>query len=368
MVNLQLTTGKAIKNRYKPCKTNNMAITSPNFKPQAANDDISPMNPRVIEEAHQRISPYIARTPLMRSNLLNDFLGHDITFKVEGFQRTGSFKIRGAINTILSLKENGDLPHKVVAFSSGNHAQAIAWSANRLGIKSTIFLPDFTSKIKQQATKSYGGEIILTETRQLAEAGAKEMVAKEGAYYLPPFDNDMVIAGQGTSAYEAYREGVTPDAVFATCGGGGWLSGTLLATKLLSPQTKVFGAEPLNANDAARSYRDGKIFSFDKSPDTIADGGRALCVSPRTFQYISQADDIIEVTEDEIIYWTQWLTHLLKTTVEPTSAVAMAAAHKWLKTAKQKQKLLVMLSGGNIDPLTQNKIWAQNHLENLPKL
>ncbi len=329
-------------------------------------ENYTPMEPTCVLEAYNRISPFINHTPLMRSSMLNEWLGHEITFKVECFQKAGAFKTRGALNTLLWLKENGELPEKIVGFSSGNHAQAMAWSARKLGIKATIFLPSFTSKIKQQATKSYGAEVVLTETRQLAEAGAKEMVEREGAYYLPPYDHDMVIAGQGTSCFEALRENTNPDAVFATCGGGGWLSGTYLATQLLSPKTLVFGGEPLNANDAARSKRDGKIFAFDRSPDTIADGGRALAVSERTFHYIKKVNDIIEVPEAEIIYWTQWLNHLLKATVEPTSAVAMAAAAKWLKTQTEKQKVLVLLSGGNIDPETHRKIWADNYLETLP--
>lgn len=327
-----------------------------------------PMQPDVVEKAYKRISNHIKKTPIITSSILNNWLGHEILFKIEGFQKGGSFKTRGALNALLSLKEQNKLPKKVVGFSSGNHAQAVAIAATRLGIEATLFLPSFTSKVKQQASKSYGAEIILTETRQEAERKAKEMVENEGAYYLPPYDNDMVISGQGTSAYEAYKDGVKADAVFATCGGGGWLSGTLLATKLLSPDTKIFGAEPLNANDAARSYKTGEIFRFENSPYTIADGGRALCVSERTFHYIKQVDGFYEVSEEDIIYWTQWLNHILKVVVEPTSAVAMGGVIQWLKTQGSKRKVLVMLSGGNIAPEYHLKIWANDYFEKLPTL
>ncbi len=329
---------------------------------------VTELTPKSIEEAYNRISPYINKTPLIRSSLLNEWTGHDITFKVEAFQKAGSFKTRGALNSFLSLKEQNKLPKKVVAFSSGNHAQSVAWCAKILGIEATIFLPDHTSKIKQQATRSYGANVILTKTRSEAEAGAKKMVQDEGAYYLPPYDHDMVIAGQGTSAYEAYKDGVEANAVFATCGGGGWLSGTVLATQLLSPKTKVFASEPLNANDAARSYKTGEIYKFAESPETIADGAKALCISERTFNFIKQVEGFYEITEDNIIYWTQWLSHLLKTTIEPTSATAMAGAYEWLKTQKTKQKVLVMLSGGNIAPETHRIIWAKDFTTTLPKI
>ncbi len=328
----------------------------------------SPMNPDCVEEAYNRIKDDINRTPIKTSALLDKWLGHEIIFKVEGFQKGGSFKTRGALNTLLWLKEQNQLPKKVVGFSSGNHAQAVAIAARKLGVEATLFLPSFTSRIKQQAAKSYGAEIILTETRQEAERRAKEMVISDGAYYLPPYDHDKVIAGQGTSAYEAYKDGISPDAVFATCGGGGWLSGTLLATKLLSPKTKVFGAEPLNANDAARSYKSGEIFAFENSPYTIADGARALSVSERTFHYIKQVDGFYEIADEDIIYWTQWLNHVLKVSVEPTSATAMAGAFQWLKTQDKKRQVLVLLSGGNIAPEYQLKIWANDYLEKVPSL
>ena len=280
-------------------------------------------------------------------------------------QKIGAFKIRGALNTLLSLKEQNALPEKVVAFSSGNHAQAVAVAGKMLNVKTTIILPSFTSPVKQQATKYYGAEVINVSTRKEAEEKTAE-IANNGSLFIHPFDNDSVILGQGTSCYEALQDGANPDAIFATCGGGGWLSGTFLAKELLAPNTKVYGVEPLCANDATQSYVAKKIIKFNDSPLTIADGARAPAVSERTFHYLQKLDGFFEIPEEDIIYWTQWLMHLLKITVEPTSAVSMAGAFEWLKTQKTKQRVLVMLSGGNISPDTYQKIWEKSYLENLP--
>lgn len=318
-----------------------------------------------VIEAQDRISGHLNKTPLLESSLLNNWLGHEIIFKVEGFQKTGAFKARGALNTVLHLKESGQLAKEISAFSSGNHAQAVALAGSKLGIKTTIFLPSFTSKIKQQATRSYGAEVILTPTRQEAERLMEEKATK-GANIIHPYDNDYVIAGQGTACLEALQDGVNPDAVFAPCGGGGLLSGTYLACQTQKKPPLVFAGEPKNANDAAISYRTGKIFQFDTSPQTIADGGRALSVSERTLQYISKVDGFYEITEEEILYWTQWTSHLLKIACETTSAVAVAAAYKWLCSQNSKKRALVVLSGGNIAPETYKEIWNHNYLDKLP--
>jgi threonine dehydratase len=323
------------------------------------------LSPEVVRDAHNRIAPFIKRTPLIESSLLNQWLGHDIVFKVEGYQTTGAYKIRGALNTLLALKEEGRLPKEVAAFSSGNHAQAVAWSAAQLGIKATVFMPSFVSKIKQQATAGYGAKVVLTNSRKEAEAASRE-AEKNGAYLIPPFDHDMEIAGQGTACYEALSDGANPTAIFAPCGGGGLLSGTFLAKQLLAPDVKVFGGEPKQANDATRSYKSGNIISFPDSPVTIADGARTLAVSPRTFHYLKQINGFYEVEEEDIIYWTQWLTHLLKVPVEPTSAVAMGAAYQWLSQQTSRQRLLVILSGSNIAPETHRAIWENNYLEMIP--
>lgn len=324
------------------------------------------MLPNVVTAAYNRIKTYINETPLLQSDALNKLLNSRIYFKFEGMQKVGAFKSRGALNTLLHLKEQGKLPQEVVAFSSGNHAQAVAWAARKLGIKATIIVPSVASPIKIAATRSYGAEVIITKERQEAEDLAHEKA--KTAFLLPPYDHDDVIAGQGTAAFEAWTKEGGFDAVFAPCGGGGLISGTYLATQLFSDKAKVFACEPLMANDAAESYRIGAIKRFEKSPMTIADGTRTLSISERTFQYIKKLNGFYEISEEEIIYWTQWLTHLLKINLEPTCALGMAGAYKYIKEGYTSAKILVIVSGGNVDPSTYLKIWEKSYLDKLPSL
>jgi threonine dehydratase len=287
-------------------------------------------------------------------------------------QKIGAFKIRGALNALLALKEQGRLPKHVVAYSSGNHAQAVALAGRMLGVATTVVMPEFVSSIKQQATRGYGADLRLTKTRQQAEQLAQELAQELDAYFLHTSADDLVIAGQGTCVREALEDGATPDAIFATCGGGGLVSGAWLAAQAEAPQAKVFAAEPLMANDVAQSLRAGHIVGFDDTPMTIADGARTLRVTEKTFAYLQRLDGVLEAQEDEIIYWTQWLTHLLKVTVEPTAALAMAACAQWLAGQKSPQRALVVLSGGNVDAQMQRTIWAKSRLEQIctlePKL
>lgn len=331
------------------------------------NSNLKPIDPQEIAKASIRIKPYIKATPIFSSSILNELLGHEILFKVEALQKTGAFKIRGALNYLLSKKEQDILPEKIVAFSSGNHAQAVALAGKLLKLETKIILPEFVSAIKQQATRSYGATVINTKTRLQAETEAAKFV-EQGYDLIHPYDDDEVICGQGTSCFEALQTGIKPDAIFATCGGGGWLSGSYLANKLLGGKAKIYGVEPLQANDATRSYKANKIISYRESPETIADGARTLSVCPRSFAYLKKLDGFFEIAEADIIYWTQWLCHLLKVTIEPSSALAMAGAFSWLKTEKQKRKVLVLISGGNISGETYHKIWSENQLNNLPKI
>ncbi len=312
------------------------------------------ISPQSIQQAAERIAPYINNTPILTSSTLNQRFNNEIHFKCEGFQKTGSFKFRGAINTLLSLKEEGKLPEKVCAFSSGNHAQAIAYAAKLMGIKAHIFIPKGSSAIKVAATKAYGADVTICETR----AEAEEIYKNSDDYFIHPFNDPHIIAGQGTACYAALHEGLQPDAIFATCGGGGWISGSYLAKELLCPNAKVYAGEPKNANDASISYRTGSIHHLAEQPNTIADGARTLAVGDITFEYLKKLDGFYEIDESKIIYWAQQLAHYLKIAVEPTSAVAMAACEQWMQENGNGHTLLVMLSGANVAPETYVKIWA----------
>lgn len=328
---------------------------------------IEMLPPEMVAYAHKRIESYIHRTPIFRSHFLNQWLGHDICFKMESLQKIGAFKIRGALNTALHARENGTLSDTIVAFSSGNHAQAVACAAKMLGVKAKIFLPAATSVIKQQATRGYGAEVIITPTRQEAEAAVEEEI-RGGATFIHPYDHDDEICGQGTACLEALQDIGVPDMIFAPLGGGGLISGTWLAAQLLAPSAKVIACEPLQANDAAESLRQGHIVKYSTQPHTIADGAATLSVSERTFQYIRRLEDVLEIPEDDIIRWTQFISHLLKTVIEPTSALAVAGAAHWLKLQKEPQKVLIILSAGNVSPETYQKLWAKSYLHELPVL
>lgn len=321
-----------------------------------------------ISKANERVASLVYKTPIFTSSLLNQWMGHELYFKAECMQKIGAFKARGACNTVAWLLENNEIPKHIVANSSGNHAQAVAWAASRFGIPSTIFMPAYSSKVKIQATKSYGAEVILCETRAEVDEKVKLASEEEGTCWIPPFNHDQVIAGQGTAAYEAIEEVGEVDGVFAPCGGGGLLSGTWVASRGLAPKASVIGAEPLNANDAAQSLRMNSIQKLQSVPDTLADGAMTIAVGDLTFEYLKQLDDFYEVEESRIRYWTQWLTHLLKVRVEPTSAMAMEAAFRWLSKQTSKKRALVILSGGNIDQETSLKIWKDNCLDEVPRL
>jgi threonine dehydratase len=323
------------------------------------------LSPESVLEAQTRISPYLSRTPLLESSLLNSWLGHDLVFKVESFQRTGAFKARGALNALLLAKAAGRAVDKVVTVSSGNHGQAVAWAGRLLQLQVTVFAPADISTVKRQAMEGYGAKVIATPTRAEADA-AVETMEESGAHFVHPYDNDDVIAGQGTACLEALQDNARPTAIFGPCGGGGLLSGTILATETQAQRVLVFGAEPALGNDAVRSYRSKTIVRLAESPPTIADGARTLAISARTLQHLLRLQDFFEVNEEDICYWAQWLPTLLKVTVEPTSAVAMGGALQWLKSQHARQRVLVILSGGNIDRLTYQKIWKDDLLREIP--
>lgn len=306
-----------------------------------------------VEKAYSRIRPYIHHTPLLHSNLLNEMLKCKVYFKMDAVQKTGAFKIRGVLNHLLKMKEDGMMPEKIVAYSTGNHALAMSYAAKLFGIKARVYLPMNVSPIKKKIAKNYGAEVVEVSTRNEAE----ELAARDGKgqfHYLHPSDDDQTIAGAGTMCYEALLElkqmGEKIDAIFAPCGGGGLLSGSYLAKELLSQESQLHGVEPQLANDAYLSLSNGKIHRFEKSPETIADGLRALSISQRTLKYLSMLDDFHLVSEEEIRYWTAWLIQMMKVTCEPSAAISMAAANNWIRNAGPNKVVLILITGGNLDP------------------
>ena len=298
-------------------------------------------------DCHKRIAPYIHRTPVLTSRILNKLSGVDLYFKCENFQRIGAFKMRGATNAILQLSQE-QKRKGVVTHSSGNFAQALALAAQNLDIKAYIIMPSNASQVKKNAVKGYGGEIIECEPTLIArETSAKLIEDKKGATFIHPYDNTEVIIGQSTACIELLEDYPALDAVFAPVGGGGLIAGTALAAHFYSKKCKVYGGEPYQVDDAYRSIKSGKIES-NNNADTIADGLKT-CLGTITFPIIQQyVQDIIRVTEDEIIAAMKLIWERMKIVVEPSSAVALAALLKGKEKFSNK-KVGIILSGGNID-------------------
>jgi threo-3-hydroxy-L-aspartate ammonia-lyase len=325
------------------------------------------LNYESVREAHRRIEGHVTRTPVWSSELLNEALGHHIDFKMDSLQPMGAFKIRGAANALLTLKEQDRLPDRVVALSSGNHAQAVAYVARKLGLPATIVMPENASALKRRLTQQYGATVQTTPNRDQAVALSEELRQVAGTHLVHPFNDETVMAGQGTSALEALEDlPEPPDAIFATCSGGGWLSGTYLAAEPRG--IPVYGCEPALANDAAQSYRAGTIVRLPQPPTTLADAATVQEVGTLTFPFLQKLTGFFEVDEDEIAYWTQWLGVFLRSIVEPTSAVAMAGAVQWLRSQDRPTRLLVMISGGNVSTQTHQAVRARDWLSVWPSL
>jgi threonine dehydratase len=300
--------------------------------------------------AQNRIKNYIKNTAIIANKKIDEILDAKIFFKMDNRQETNSFKARGAFNAVLAFKEkHGFFPTKIVAQSSGNHAQAVAFVGKKFNIPVVIYMAKITSPIKVEATRKLGAEVILCEKRSEANRLAEEK-QQEGYFFIHPSDNDDVIAGQGTCALEAINEIGEVSAIFAPCGGGGLLSGCLIAKNGASPQAQVFGCEPLSANDASRSVLENKIVGYEESPKTIADGARTLKVAPRCFHYLKQLNGILEISEEEIIFWQKKLETELQEKIEPTSALSLAGCAQYIKNNPQtkNQKFLAIISGGNL--------------------
>lgn len=303
-----------------------------------------------VKLAAKRLQNHIEKTPIISNEKLNLELGAQIFFKMENQQKTRSFKARGAFNSLLVYQEKyGHFPQKVVAQSSGNHAQAIAKACQEFGIPALIYMITQASAVKVNATRALGAEVVLLAKRMEVNKAAEDK-QKEGYVFIHPNDGDDVLCGQGTAAFEALLEIGDVDAIFVPCGGGGLVAGTYLASLGLSPQAKVFACEPLNANDAARSVSLGKIVGYEDTPNTIADGARTLHVLPQSFSYLQKTAGFCEIAEEEIIFWQKRLSEILGQKIEPTSALAIAGAAQFLQKnpSEKNRRLLVIISGGNV--------------------
>jgi threonine dehydratase len=301
-----------------------------------------------VEQAAARIEPYAHRTPVLRSRLINQELGAEVVFKCENFQRMGAFKFRGAFNALsrftLEQRRSG-----VVAYSSGNHAQAVALSASILDIPATIVMPHDAPPSKVAATKGYGGEVVsydrYTEDRE--EIG-RALAAERGLTLVPPYDHPDVIAGQGTAIRELFTEVGELDALFVPLGGGGLLSGAALARSALSPNCELYGVEPEAGNDGQQSLRRGEIVHIE-TPKTLADGAQTQHLGAYTFDIIRrEVTDIFTATDDQLLEGIRTFASTMKIVVEPTGCLGFAAARTRAADLRGK-RVGVILSGGNID-------------------
>jgi threonine dehydratase len=300
-----------------------------------------------VRAAAARIAGHVHRTPVLGSRLLDRALGCQVRLKAEHLQRVGAFKARGAFSALLAL----DAPTRergVIAVSSGNHAQAVALAAAETGTSALVVMPADANPAKRAATRAYGAEVV---SEGVAPADRERVVlalaAERGLHLVHPFDDWDVMAGQGTAALELLDEAGDLDVVVVPVGGGGLISGTAAAVKGCSPGTRVIGVEPAAAADAQASLRLGRRVSLDAVPDTLADGVRAPCVGERPFEVMrALVDDIVTVTEDELVAALALVWSRTKQLVEPTAALGVAA----LMTGAVKARTAgIVLTGGNVD-------------------
>jgi threonine dehydratase len=300
-----------------------------------------------VVTAHRRIKPFINKTPVLTSSYLNNLLKCELFFKCENFQKVGAFKYRGATNAMLSLSRE-ELQRGVATHSSGNHAQALALAAKTFGSRATIIMPKNSPIVKQRAVAGYGADIIFCEpTLESRQQTLQEFVDKTGAIFIHPYNKFEIICGQATAAKELIEEVGWLDYILVPVGGGGLLSGTAVVTKTLMPNASVVAAEPSGADDAARSFRSGKL-QLSVSPQTIADGLRTS-LGELTFEIIKHyVDDIITETDENIIQAMKLIWERMKIIIEPSSAVPIAAVISNQGVFEGK-RVGIIISGGNVD-------------------
>jgi threonine dehydratase len=301
-----------------------------------------------VVTAAERIRHHAHRTPVMTSRTVDTVFAAEVFFKCENLQRMGAFKFRGAFNA-LSKFDPQQRRAGVVAYSSGNHAQAIALSARLLGMPASIVMPHDAPVSKVAATRGYGGNVVFydryTEDR---EQIGRALAEQYGLTLIPPYDHPDVIAGQGTAAKELLEEVGVLDALFVCLGGGGLLAGSALATRALSPQCKIYGVEPEAGNDGQLSFRSGAVVHIE-TPSTIADGAQTQHLGNYTFPIIrSHVDDVLTVTDTQLVDAMRFFAERMKLIVEPTGCLGFAAARS-MKDELQGKRIGVIISGGNVD-------------------
>lgn len=296
----------------------------------------------------KKIKPYINRTPIISSSSLNKKFNLDIYFKLELMQKTGSFKTRGAINKVLNLNEE-EKSRGVVAISAGNHAQATSWACSQFGIKSRIVMPSNASKSKVNATKSYGGEVILTKEKMMDTC--QKLIDKENLTFIHPFDDLDIILGQGTVSLEVINEIKNLDYAFISIGGGGLISGMSCVLKQINPDIKIIGVEPQNSNVMTKSISANNPEDFDTiNNKTIADTLAAPFAGKITFEYVKKyVDQIINVSEDEMIESLRIMIERLKIVPEPAASACFVPIIFNKIRIPSNSKCLVVVCGGNID-------------------
>ena len=300
-----------------------------------------------VEAAIERIGQHIHRTPVFTSHYLDNLFGAQVFFKAENLQKTGSFKARGATNSVLKLSRK-DASNGVATHSSGNHGQALAWAAGQHNIPAYVVMPENAPKVKVEAVKGYAAEVIFCEpTLEARETTLESVLKKYGATFIPAYNATNTIEGQASVAWEIYNEIGSPDFLLTPLGGGGLLAGCSLCTHYFSPQTKVMGCEPAEADDALQSLRAGRIIPAG-NPETIADGLRTS-LGEVSFEYIKKyVDGILTASEENIVKAMQLIWERLKLVVEPSAAVPLACMMENKELVRGK-KVAVILSGGNVD-------------------
>jgi threonine dehydratase len=300
-----------------------------------------------IRAAHERIRAYIKRTPVLTSSRMDEASGASLFFKCENFQKIGAFKARGATNAVFSL-DDATAPRGVATHSSGNHGAAVARAAKLRGIPAHIVMPSNSAKVKIRAVEGYGAHVVFCEpTDKARDATCADVIAKTGATLIHSFENEHVIAGQGTAAVEFLEDIPDLDLVMCPIGGGGLLSGTAVAAKSMRPNVKVIAVEPQNVDDAAQSFRAGRIIHTEKK-FTIADGLRTNVGEPNFAVIRRYVDDIVTVSEEAIISAMRTIWETMKIIIEPSAAVTYAAIVEG-KIDIAGRRVGIILTGGNVD-------------------